>query len=201
MAEFHQVGETIYKATNTIPEDDIDHVAQILLANTNHDLEDINSVPWFQGNNKNNVLYYVDVNDRRGWDILNTYRAQMEQEIEQAFGEPVYTHLTTLVLWKPGQSMPRHVDNGSDQIDENTKEMLRIRKYTSVTYLNDDYVGGETYLRNGDEDFISVPTKGATILFYGDDRNAHGVNKLESGTRMILSCWFVTDPQHKEPII
>ena len=198
MAEFHQVGQTIYKATNTIQAEDIDYLYQIVLDRTNNEVNEA-EVPWSQTNK--NVLYYSDVNDRRGLDILNTYRAQMEQAIEQAFGEPVYTHLTTLVLWKPGQSMPRHVDDGSDQIDENTKEMLRIRKYTSVTYLNDDYVGGETYLRNGDEDFISVPTKGATILFYGDDRNAHGVNKLESGTRMILSCWFVTDPQHKEPTI
>ena len=197
MSEFTQVGETIYKATNTIPEDDIDYIYNMVLERTNHEVEDVNKVPWFQGD-KNNVLYYNAVNDRRGYDILNKYRQTMEQELEQAFGEPVYTHLTTLVLWKPGQSMPRHVDNGSDQADESRHQILGMRKYTSVTYLNDDYVGGETYLRNGDEDFISVPTKGATILFYGDERNAHGVNKLESGTRVILSCWFAADQQYQE---
>jgi len=197
MSEFKQVGETIYKATNTIPEDDIDYIYNMVLERTNHELEDVNKVPWFQGN-KNNVLYYGSVNDRRGYDILNKYRRTMEQELKKAFGEPVYTNLTTLVLWKPGQSMPRHVDNGSDQPDESHRQMLGMRKYTSVTYLNDDYVGGETYLRNGDEDFISVPAKGATILFYGDERNAHGVNKLESGTRVILSCWFAVDPKDQE---
>jgi hypothetical protein len=56
-------------------------------------------------------------------------------------------------------------------------------------------------LRNGEEDFISIPTKGATILFYGDDRNAHGVTKLENGLRVILSCWFATDQQYQEQIL
>jgi len=140
----------------------------------------------------------------------------MVEEIEKEFQEKVYPHITTLVLWKPGQSMPRHVDNGVGH-DAQQRENLKMRKYTSVAYVNDDFIGGLTYVRNDGKtepdfrsdrslsfpndkfvDYLSKPKQGTSIIFLGDDTNAHGVSRLETGNRVILSSWFATDPQYLE---
>ncbi len=128
---------------------------------------------------------------------------------------PIYPHLTTVVLWKPGQQMPRHVDDGNGYPDREAQ--LGPRYMTSVTYLNDNFKGGYTFIRNDGidthtwrengalsfpndsfEDYISIPEKGATVVFYASDKNAHGVTKLEEGERIVLSTWFTKDLQFTE---
>jgi hypothetical protein len=216
MYDFKKVGESIYKAENTMSAEDCEYVYNYMYQNHNAPIGDPNVVPWEQ--EKKNVQYYQLLTDRRMIDIINKYKAEMSNIFSQMYNEPVYTHLTTIVLWQPGQSMPRHVDDGFGS--EQYREMLKIRKYTSVTYMNDDYVGGETFIRSDGQtvpdfrtkdeyrfpnntftDFISVPKKGATILFKGDDTNAHGVNALKAGTRVILSSWFTTDPNFQEVVL
>lgn len=143
----------------------------------------------------------------------------MEATLSEMYKEEVKSHLTTIVLWKPGQKMGRHVDDGSET---DHRESLEARIYTSVSYINDDFEGGETYIRSDGKtepnyrtlneylypndtfpDFISKPERGATILFKADDTNAHGVSELKTGIRVILSTWYTNsqDPKNHEPIL
>ena len=215
MISFNKVGEGIYKKSNAIDLEDCAYIYNYMYNNCNSPDTDINSVPWIGSNS--NVLYYNTLEDRKIIDIINRHKKEMSEVLTEIAGEPVYPHLTTIVLWKPGQSMGRHVDNGS-QTDH--QAMLQMRDYTSVAYMNDDFVGGETFLRSDGKtepnyrsapelfhpnnvftDYISKPEQGAVILFGGGDSNAHGVTKLEEGIRVILSTWYTTDPNQQEVVL
>jgi hypothetical protein len=111
--------------------------------------------------------------------------------------------------------MPRHVDDGNGYPEQ--EHNLGMRFITSVSYMNDNYEGGYTFIRNDGvddkiwrtdpklsfpndvfEDYISVPEKGTTVVFLANDSNAHGVTKVEKGDRVILSTWFTKDLNYKE---
>lgn len=57
-------------------------------------------------------------------------------------------------------------------------------KYTTITYLNDNFIGGRTELK----DLIIEPEVGKFIGF--DASTQHKVNKLESGSRYVILAWY-----------
>jgi hypothetical protein len=209
-----QVGPTIFKLENILSKEECQVLFDYSLSQTNNPVENLQDVPWTMA--KSNTLYYRVTTDATVRAIIKKYVWTMVDEIKNLYNEVVYPHITTLVLWKPGQSMPRHVDNGVGH-DPQQRENLHMRKYTSVAYVNDNFVGGYTYIRNDGkdqpdfrsdrnlsfpndvfEDYMSKPQQGTSIIFLGDDTNAHGVSRLESGDRVILSTWFTTDPRYIE---
>ena len=217
MHDFKEVGVGVYKAEDTLSKEDCEYIYNFMAKNYNNPINNPNIVPWEQ--EKQNVLYYMTLPDRRMISIINKYKKEMADKLSEMYQENVQPHLTTIVLWQPGQQMPRHVDDG---FQTPHRENLKVRKYTSVTYVNDDYEGGSTFIRNDGKDtpsfrekveygfpnndftdFISVPKTGVTLLFKADDSNAHGVNRLESGTRVVLSTWFTTEtnPMFIEPYL
>jgi hypothetical protein len=210
--EIIKVGETITQYKNILTNEECDFLFEYTKLNTNNPVEDTSKVPWDL--EKSNTLYYIAIKDEKVRNLLKSYKDNMASLISQDLGFDVYPHLTTLVLWKPGQQMPRHVDdgNGYDRYQD-----LGMRFITSVSYMNDNYKGGYTFVKNDGRndhfwrtkpefsfpnntfvDYISKAEKGTTIAFYADDRNAHGVTRLESGDRVILSTWFTTNPNYKE---
>jgi len=81
-----------------------------------------------------------------------------------------------IVKWPVGSNQPFHHDD--------TREKTT---FTSVTYLNDDFEGGETYFTS--EDLMVKPKVGRTILFDGK-KFEHGVKKITSGIRYTLAIWY-----------
>lgn len=206
---------TIIKYTDILTNEECDRLYNYTFSKTNNPVTDPNKVPW-ELEGKTNTLYYHSIDDKEIKNILINYRNTLAAELSKREGKDIYPHLTTLVLWKPGQHMPRHVDDGNGY--PGRAEQLGMRYMTSVTYLNDDFEGGYTYIKDDGKndqlwrtrpelsypnsvfkDYMSKPEKGATLAFYADDRNAHGVTRLESGNRIILSTWFTTDEKYKEP--
>ena len=214
MKELVTESKTIKKYTDILTDEECDLLYNYTFSKTNNPVTDPNKVPW-ELEGKTNTLYYQSVDDENVKNILIKYRNTLADDLTKKEGVPIYPHLTTLVLWKPGQQMPRHVDDGNGY--PGRAEQLGMRYMTSVTYLNDNFEGGYTYVKDNDDndqlwrtrpelhfpndvfkDYISKPEKGATIVFYGDDRNAHGVSRLESGDRIVLSTWFTKDERYKE---
>ena len=206
---------TIIKYTDILTNEECDKLYNYTFSKTNNPVTDPNKVPW-ELEGKTNTLYYHSIDDKEVKDILIRYRNQLADDLTKKEGKNIYPHLTTLVLWKPGQHMPRHVDDGNGY--DGRSAQLGMRYMTSVTYLNDDFEGGYTYIKDDGlndhlwrtrpelsfpnsvfKDYISKPEKGSTLAFYADDRNAHGVTPLESGDRIILSTWFTTDENYREP--
>lgn len=213
MQEVMISSNTIKKYINVLTDEECDTLYNYTFSKTNNPVSDISKVPW-ELNGKTNTLYYYCVDDQDIRKLLQKYKYTLAEEMTKQEGVPIYPHLTTMVLWKPGQQMPRHVDDGNGY---EGRENLNIRYITSITYLNDNFKGGHTFIRNDGvddhlwrtdrtlsfrtdilNDYVSIPEKGATLTFYGSDKNAHGVTKLEEGDRIVLSTWFTKHPEYQE---
>ena len=57
---------------------------------------------------------------------------------------------------------------------------------TSITYLNDDFVGGETVFKDG---IVIKPKKGRTLFFDGQ-HSTHKVNLIKKGNRYTIPVWY-----------
>tara|TARA_E500000178_G_C16658163_1_gene589400 strand:- start:186 stop:626 length:441 start_codon:yes stop_codon:yes gene_type:complete len=56
--------------------------------------------------------------------------------------------------------------------------------YTSITYLNENYIGGRTELEN----YSIVPKIGKIVLF--ESKKLHRVTCLEKNDRYVIAAWY-----------
>ena len=106
-------------------------------------------------------LPYNQIQDITVKRAIEAYRFTCSQLVYQVTRQFAYPNYTDLVLWRPGRQMHEHKDNGYTD-DSN----LRPRVWSSVTYLNDDYQGGVTFIKNErGEYYSSAPRKGRIVIF------------------------------------
>tara|TARA_B100000902_G_C26812777_1_gene670034 strand:+ start:58 stop:588 length:531 start_codon:yes stop_codon:yes gene_type:complete len=98
------------------------------------------------------------------------------------FGQDTYVERAEIVKWPAGSYQPSHYD---DRRESTT--------CASITYLNDDFEGGETYFT--DQDLIVKPKIGRTVFFDGM-KFEHGVSEVKNGIRYTLALWYTNDPQN-----
>lgn len=60
--------------------------------------------------------------------------------------------------------------------------------FTSVTYLNHDFTGGETYI----VDDIEISPKMGRTLYFDGQCYEHGVNTVKDSDRYTLAIWYTT---------
>lgn len=80
-----------------------------------------------------------------------------------------------IVKWFDDCSHGLHFDNSSDKT-----------VYASVSYLNEGYIGGQTFFEEGT---IIMPRKGRTLFFNGM-KYKHGVMPVKKGPRYVLTGWY-----------
>lgn len=80
-----------------------------------------------------------------------------------------------IVRWDVGANQPLHTDTAS------ISTVL-----TSITYLNDNYSGGNTYFFDGQ---AIQPRVGRTLIFDGKT-HLHGVTSVENTYRYTLPIWY-----------
>ena len=80
-----------------------------------------------------------------------------------------------IVQWPKNSYQLPHLDSFSSQT-----------VFTSITYLNDDYSGGKTYIV---DDIKIIPKVGRTVFFDGNHYR-HGVSKIHKKTRYTLPIWY-----------
>lgn len=141
------------------------------------------SMPWFDHDTINWVEHSPDT---MFWAI-DRYRQFVCDVVGLMFGEPVWVNFTDLVLWRKGRSMERHRDDGYTADDQ-----FRARHFTTITYLNDDYAGGETFIRvpGQSADYVSKPKRGTLVIFPTGEEFAHGVNPVTAGNRYTFPIWL-----------
>ena len=94
-------------------------------------------------------------------------------------GVDCYIETAHIVKWPDGSYKDSH--------------LIESREHStmaSITYLNDDYKGGE--VRLVDEDVSIMPEIGKTLFFNGK-KYRHGVREVRDGARYCLSIWFTSD--------
>lgn len=82
-----------------------------------------------------------------------------------------------LLRYKPGGHLPAHQDQG-----------ISTRTLSTVSYLNDDYVGGEIEFMHS---AVKIkPPAGSIIFFPSNYLYVHEVHPIVSGERYSLPHWF-----------
>lgn len=87
-------------------------------------------------------------------------------------------------IMKTGAEVNSHNDDGDIYADKPEIE----KHYSGLLFFNDDYEGGELFFEN-----LGVqlkPEPGDLVLFRGDERRLHGVNKVTAGYRANLIIFF-----------
>ena len=91
------------------------------------------------------------------------------------FDKKNYIDWAQVAHWPKGSFQKPHKDFASP-----------ITTLTSITYLNDNFVGGETCFEDGT---VIKPKKGRTIFFDGQ-RYTHSVNEIKEGDRYTVAVWY-----------
>ena len=124
---------------------------------------------WYSSNTLN-LAQVENQHDDLGKKVTFAMSSYLNKCGIQAFPELVQ------VIHRPPSSLHNlHVDDARD-----TTVM------TSITYLNDNYEGGETFFEDG----LSVTPKLGRTLFFDGKKYAHGVNEVKNGHRFVLAIWY-----------
>ena len=93
-------------------------------------------------------------------------------------GITAYPEKIEITIWEINSKHDMHFDMARDSTN-----------LTSITYLNEDYLGGETIFENG---IIVKPEIGKTVFFDGK-KYLHGVSPITEGKRYVLPIWYTSD--------
>lgn len=113
----------------------------------------------------------IDMNDQ----FLMSKVTKIEAHINLLLQNNIKTDWSQIVKWPIDSSQQVHYDMASDRT-----------VFTSVTYLNDDYDGGETFIL---DDIKIVPKIGRTVYFDGQFYK-HGVSCVKNRDRYTLPIWY-----------
>jgi hypothetical protein len=186
MQQTHTGSSQVFRYDNVLGPQTCNEICTYLLREKGeHMSSDSELLPW----RENDVFNYRNMADYNLINKINLHRHAVKNLVMMSFKQMAYIEYTDLVVWRTGKSQDRHKDNGYKENDS-----LKNRKFTTVTYLNESFVGGNTFIQteNGD-DYISFPKQGSVVLYYADERATHGVTEVESGIRFTLPIWFCTD--------
>lgn len=159
-------------------------------------------MPWFDDDH----IPMGKISDYHIKDIIKKHRDVVTTLVSDCYKSVAYPHFTDIVLWRTGRKMAFHKDDGYEGDTH-----LYVRHFTTVTYINDDYVGGETLIKSQETSlpigvipelevpcYKSIPKTGSVVIFVSDERCEHSVNEVLSGNRITIPIWFTTDISHKE---
>ena len=185
----------IFRFDNVIPDHVCDLLTDYMVTLKGDKKYSPDKMPWTQGDSQ----YWKSIDNNYIFARIESFRELATYLVSNCFQERVYPFFTDIVLWRENSFMDQHVDDGSKHVGNLSQESidnnLKPRKYSSVTYLNDNYVGGETVIKTEEGQYISYPKKGSILAFKSSSE--HGVSILQSGIRITIPIWF-TDQQDKE---
>jgi len=173
---------------NILVNEDCDKIASFMIESKKHNPNFGTDMPWQKGNN----MFLHDIPDRFRDSILS-YRSLLTSIVSEEYHKILYPTHSDMVLWNEGDYMTPHVDNGSRGTEQDRID-LGFRDYSAVTYLNDDFEGGETFV----EDYTNTPKSGSVIVF--PSRYEHGVKEVIKGKRVTFAMWFTENSSKIEHV-
>jgi hypothetical protein len=112
-------------------------------------------------------------------------------EYEMTNGEEVFPDLLQIVRWFPGQSQQPHWDDMKGTIEN---EWFNHRDFGSIIYLNDNFLGGETYYPKYNQ--VIKPKTGTLAVHPGDQDHLHGVTKVSDSIRYTLAAFWTYEKEY-----
>jgi hypothetical protein len=193
MIEIDTGSKTVFRFDNVLDNDACDQIYKYATEFKHNKKNDgYGNLPWNDGDH----FSWYEINNSFLKKQILTHRETVSYLIREKLKLCVYPEFTDIVLWRTGKEQLKHKDNGCTPND-----ILRRRVVSCVTYVNDNFEGGETFIKteNG-SDYISKPKKGGVVFYLSNSTNEHGVNKILSGLRVTLPVWFCTDQQYSEDL-
>ena len=141
---------------------------------------------------KNICKYLIDFFNSVDENKISTHRTRMIVKLKDFIDDPTinnvfklyeklrpfeYLFNIELIKWPVGEFHPYHIDNGYHVNGSNYDT-------TTITNLNEDYIGGITWVQN----YEIKPKIGKIVIF-----NAwleHKVTKLEKNERYVILAWY-----------
>lgn len=127
--------------------------------------------------------------------IMHYSRLRTIRLIQALYNQPVmFSDTIQLVRWSPGLKMDGHADNCQP---DGTPNNMAWRDYSAVTYLNDDYEGGEfRFVKSG----VTIkPRAGQLVLFTAGVEHMHEVLEVRGAMRYTMPSWYTKDVNHRDP--
>lgn len=154
--------------------------------------------PWERGgsdfwdNRSLNAISLYNSGYKELGELLYDIRSRVGEAIMKFYNEPeIYPDLCQVVRWFPGQEQPPHAD---DMTDAQGTEWFHHRHYGAIIYLNDDYIGGQTYYPQHNVGI--TPKSGMLAVHPGDINHYHGVTKVENSMRYTIASFWTRDKNY-----
>lgn len=129
----------------------------------------------------NTVCLDLDrIEDDSDYKTFKKYARYLERYFSQ-FYPRCFIEYVQIVKWPSGSSMGPHYDDARP-----------TTSLVSITTLNDDFSGGEHFIKEKKEKLEFIPETGKTIAFDGM-KYLHGVREVTRGTRYTLAIWYTND--------
>ena len=135
------------------------------------------------GNNEKEFKVYtyheIEADDRKVLALMQYYALKLYGHVKESYGgsflefNPNKTHFA---CFEEGHGMHAHYDSS------------KPNDIATVTYLNNDYDGGEIYFPEYEIEI--KPEPGDLICFPDDPNFVHGVKPILKGTRYTTPRWF-----------
>lgn len=93
------------------------------------------------------------------------------------------------------------IDKTQPKIEKDNDFHLDVSNFTAITFINDDYIGGEfLYLNNKNEEILIKPKKNLTIILDGS-KMQHRVCEVLSGVRFTLVSFLEYETKKNKTLI
>lgn len=129
--------------------------------------------------------------------LILDYRCSVKSEIQQAFSldREIFSDIFQFVRWPEGTDLyPPHAD--AEQQD-GSPHPFYYRHFSAITYLNDNYKGGQLYFSKFDN-FTPGIKPGTLVIFPTTLEYSHGVTKVIEGMRYTIASFFTFDDKRKD---
>lgn len=153
----------------------------------------------------------------KGWDGMSIILSSQDPlygpalqkarlQVEERFNVKVATEQFTLNRWRVGRQQQAHIDYFLDEEENDElvidmfsnpdsthfdffKEHFKTKNFSTIIYINDDFVGGELFFPQYN-DLEIKPSENSAISFKGDTNHLHGVKIVEEGIRYTISIFW-----------
>jgi hypothetical protein len=114
--------------------------------------------------------------------LILSIHSRVKEFISNSFGKECYADQIGVIRWPPGSYQPPHIDN--------VPHLSRVAG--CVIYLNDDYIGGETFYPYYGKKVS--PKAGNAFAHDSGDSHLHGVTQIKEKTRYTISSTWTDNP-------
>ena len=141
-------------------------------------------------------IHACDVKDKEIQQLLITNRLNIIKEIKKAYKieQELYGDLLQFVRWPEGYELHPHADS---EEPDGSPHPFHYREYACITYLNNDFEGGNIYFPRKDN--LSPTIEPGTMVFFpGTLEYLHGVKGVTDGVRYTIASFFTTDKKYHD---